>query len=345
MMIDFFQLTEKEKIMKKIYENEGGTFLTTPMTYGDYNKLIEEYPDFLDIRKYLESKSENNLGSTVSIADWNEINVVVHERYGYPLLHNHTYIEIAYVFSGQCTHFVENESFLMREGDLCVLSPNSMHTIVATSDDSVIINILFSKELFNSSFLQMMKEKHILTNFFQDVLFRKIVSPYIIFPTGKDKKIHEIIYNMHIENELKEYAYKESLELYVKQLFIHIIRKYEDLAIVSDPIENIKENNLISILAYISANYSQVSLKDVAKSFNYNEGYLGRLIKKYTGKTFATIISEIQMSHAKQLIEDTSMSLTEISQEIGCFDLSHFNRKFKKIYGKSPDEYRKDIRN
>ena len=40
-----------------------------------------------------------------------------------------------------------------------------------------------------------------------------------------------------------------------------------------------------------------------------------------------------------RLMDAGNHTLTEIAQEIGCFDTSHFNKKFKAIYGISPRQY------
>ena len=63
------------------------------------------------------------------------------------------------------------------------------------------------------------------------------------------------------------------------------------------------------------------------------------MIRNQTGKTFNTIIAQIQMEQAVRLMDSGWGSLTEIAQEIGCFDTSHFNKKFKAVYGISPRQY------
>ena len=45
------------------------------------------------------------------------------------------------------------------------------------------------------------------------------------------------------------------------------------------------------------------------------------------------------MERAAYLIEKGGKSLTEIAQEVGCFDTSHFNKKFKAVYGCTPRQY------
>ena len=124
-----------------------------------------------------------------------------------------------------------------------------------------------------------------------------------------------------------------------------MIRYYQMQAIVAESVQYTHDNHIVAILGYISVNYNQVTLKETAEFFNYSEAYLSRMLKKYTSKTFVQIVSELQMKHAKELIEAGKLSLAEISQEVGCFDASHFTKKFKKQFGISPDEYRKQLEN
>lgn len=132
------------------------------------------------------------------------------------------------------------------------------------------------------------------------------------------------------------------MQLYTRQLFIHILRDYQILAKVSTPKEQKIDDNIVAILGYLSVNYNRITLKEVALFFNYSEAYMSRILKKHTGKTFGMLIGDLQMKHAKELLENSDKALTDIAQEIGCFDYSHFSRKFKKEYDISPDSYRKN---
>ena len=96
----------------------------------------------------------------------------------------------------------------------------------------------------------------------------------------------------------------------------------------------------MAVIQYISINYNNVSLKEIAQFFGYNEIYLGQMIRKYTNKSFCTIVSELQMKNASILLRESTLSVTEIGYEVGCYDASHFNKKFKKIYGLTPKQYR-----
>lgn len=149
---------------------------------------------------------------------------------------------------------------------------------------------------------------------------------------------------MYRESQKRKYAFEESLVLYARLLFIHIIRDYEMMAIVPGYSNCNMDNNIVAILGYISTNYNIVSLQELAGFFCYNESYLSRLLKYHTGKTFNTIVNELKLEHAREMLENTDKTIGQISQEVGCFDSSHLSKKFNKRYGISPKEYREKSR-
>lgn len=376
-------LTEREKQMKRLYQEGGKDFLARPMSFVEYKKLTAEHPEYPDVGFVYERGSMEQMGTTVpeveALTNGDAIDVEVHERYGYPVVHNHVYIEMIYVYSGTCTHYIEPgtsqepetdekpgagrklgtnlksevfensgalsdwKGFQMKEGDLCFLSPNVRHVVTALADDVIVLNVLLSKQLIDTGFLALLKEKYLLADFFKNILYEKGASAYILFPTGEDLWMKQTFGLIYQEEQKREYAYRESLVLYVKQVMIHLIRHYQLQAVVAESVRQEMGNHVVAILAYISVNYNQVNLRQTAEFFHFSEAYLSRMLKKYTSRTFVQIITELQMKHGKELIEEGKLNLAQISQEVGCFDASHFTKKFKKQFGMSPEEYRKKI--
>lgn len=340
-----FQMTPLEKAFKKLYEAGGRALLKQPMTYERYLQLDADkkalYGKMEEHRRTLISNMyENTVEDVGNRPDSDYVEIVQHGRYSYPILHNHGYIELIYVYSGRCLHFVENQTFEMKRGDLCILAPDAMHAISAYEDDAVLVNIMMSQKLFDASFLKMMQRGPTLLEFFESVLYERKVSPYIIYPTGDDEWLQDLVLHMVKERRKKDYLYNESVSLMVRQMFIHILRNYELMAIVSDPICHMQENRIVALIGYIAVNYRSITLAQTADFFGYSRAYMSQILSKYTGKTFTVLVDEEKMKNAAKLLEDTKLSLTEIGVEVGCYDASHFTRKFKKIYGMTPTEYR-----
>ncbi len=340
-----FQMTQLEKAFKKIYEKDGGALLERPMTYERYLQLdADKKTLYKEMETYHNTVYNNMYENTVmdigATPDLEYVEIVQHSRYSYPILHNHAYIELVYVYSGHCLHFVENQAFEMKTGDLCILAPNAMHAISAHEDDAVLINIMMSQKLFDASFLKMMQRSLTLSEFVESILYERKVSPYIIYPTGNDEWLHEIVLHMVKERRKKDYLYNESISLLVRQMFVHILRNYELMAIVSDPICHMQENRIVALMGYIAVNYRSITLAQTADFFGYSRAYMSQILSNYTGKTFTMLVNEEKMKNAAKLLGETRLSLTEIGVEVGCYDASHFTHKFKKIYGMTPTEYR-----
>ena len=71
--------------------------------------------------------------------------------------------------------------------------------------------------------------------------------------------------------------------------------------------------------------------------------YLSHLFKEELGITFLEYLTRIRMEEAKKLLMDRSMTILDISAQVGYDDPSYFSKVFKKNMGVSPNQYRKQI--
>lgn len=69
-------------------------------------------------------------------------------------------------------------------------------------------------------------------------------------------------------------------------------------------------------------------------------GYFGELVKVETGKTAHDFIADYVMMHAKELLNDLTLTVTQVSQKLGFEYPQHFVRFFKRRAGKTPTQYR-----
>jgi AraC-like DNA-binding protein len=83
------------------------------------------------------------------------------------------------------------------------------------------------------------------------------------------------------------------------------------------------------------------SIAEVASECNLSRGYFIRAFSRATGRTPHQWLLEQRVSEARQLIEATSMTLTDIASFCGFADQSHLNRVFLKALGRSPGAWRR----
>lgn len=95
---------------------------------------------------------------------------------------------------------------------------------------------------------------------------------------------------------------------------------------------------------YILANQnSPLKLQDVATHFQVNAENLSRKFRKETGISINRYIQNAKIEAAKELLQNTSMTLSAISAKLGFSSQSQFTIVFKKITGITPGHYREGI--
>lgn len=92
---------------------------------------------------------------------------------------------------------------------------------------------------------------------------------------------------------------------------------------------------------FIRDNYMyDLTLTMLADRFNYHPSYFSELFKSKMGKSFVQYVTEVRLSQAVRLLEETPLSLWDISELTGFANASYFSTKFKRQYGVSPSDYR-----
>ena len=101
---------------------------------------------------------------------------------------------------------------------------------------------------------------------------------------------------------------------------------------------------LEGILSYIHSHYNEtLHTAQVAQQFFFSKEYFCRFFKKYTGVTFSQYLAKYRVLQAEQLLSHTSKKISEIAQETGFADEGSFIQYFRKYYGCTPRNYRKEM--
>jgi len=95
------------------------------------------------------------------------------------------------------------------------------------------------------------------------------------------------------------------------------------------------------VTSYINAHHAEdLSLKVLSALAATTPSKLVRLFLKVLRTTPAKYVTNVRVNVARTLLEETDRSLTDIAQESGFYDLSHFFHVFRRERGLSPSDYR-----
>ena len=90
---------------------------------------------------------------------------------------------------------------------------------------------------------------------------------------------------------------------------------------------------------------AELSLSSLAKYHDVSPSYLSDKFRKETGKTMSRYIIEKRMEYAMHLLTTTNLQIQTVALNCGIIDVQYFTKLFKKHTGKTPKEYRDNLKN
>ena len=237
----------------------------------------------------------------------------------------HSYWELTYVDKGELLTTIDGVSYHLKQGDLIFYAPMQFHT-----------QSTFEK--ISSSYLTI----NFKMNFnHADLLCNKIFSL---------KRDSYFIVTKLIEELSNDNLYSNDLSLcYLKELIIQMLR-LNNSHFHSKPTTHMQqtyENELLNdILLYIDDNiYEKISVSTLCEHFCISTSMLHSLFRKNMNNTAKNYINELKLSKSKELIRNSTHTLSEISEMLGFSSIHYFSKKFKSYFNISPTEYSKSIYN
>ncbi|MCZ4318377.1 helix-turn-helix domain-containing protein [Aequorivita viscosa] len=86
----------------------------------------------------------------------------------------------------------------------------------------------------------------------------------------------------------------------------------------------------------------QFGVSELADLMNMSRSSLLRKIKKQTGLSASRFIRQVRIKKGMELLEETELTVSEISYQVGFGNNSYFIKCFREYYGHSPGEVRKN---
>lgn len=184
----------------------------------------------------------------------------------------------------------------------------------------------------------------------------KNISRYEFFDYTSNEALHLSVAEIEIfrgvlsmiQQELNRSIDKHSKELIVNNIELllnYCLRFYDRQFITREEINHSVVKKFTALLDQYIANQAQQegfpSVAYFADKCCYSPKYFGELVKTETGRTAKDFISDRMLSAAKQLLNDESLSIKAVSQQLGFEYPQHFVRFFKAKTGQTPSDYRK----
>lgn len=241
--------------------------------------------------------------------------------------HYHSFFEIFYLHAGQCRFLLKDHVYHLNKGDLILIAPGELHHAVYSSSASMaceIVNILFKKE-------------HLaLPIGSQD--YRSFMGSV---PTLYQEEFHTLLNKMLSEaSRFDEYS-PHFLQCYLTEVLLLLMRH----SVMNErelELPGARDADILLATKYIYNHFQKpLTLEEVSEVASLSPTYFSRKFKQTTGMGFKEYLNHVRLKHAQVALLTTNNTITDIALAYGFNDSNYFKDLFKRVYGKSPREYRK----
>lgn len=144
--------------------------------------------------------------------------------------------------------------------------------------------------------------------------------------------------------EIVERDHGKEIALYIADMCIHSRSNHRDMLQRTADSAALGSRNpaLITALRYMQDNLEEgVRLDDIADRVAISNRQLERLFKKFLGRSPMHFFTELRLSRAHELLNDTNLSISEITAATGFSSSGLLSKKFKARFGVSPYSYQR----
>ncbi|MBE7037246.1 MAG: helix-turn-helix domain-containing protein, partial [Ruminococcaceae bacterium] len=242
-------------------------------------------------------------------------------------LHNHNFLELAYVAGGNATHILNGKKTVIKKGDYLFMDYNAKHAYKQLGTEPLeIINCLFEPGLIDKTLKHCRNFYEIVNHYtlkFNPTAMNPNPANYIFY--DESGTVYETLQKMITEYNQKKSGYLELLRCHLIELIVITMRQ-------STPPNNIISDSVCDyIIQYTADNYVEKNiLSNISKKLNFSTAYVSQKFKNVMQISFTEYLQTIRLSESCRLLVNTNKKIFDIAQCVGYSDMKFFNLIFKK---------------
>ena len=246
----------------------------------------------------------------------------------------HEELEIMLILKGQVELSCGGVGYCLEEDDLIVIDSNVGHASLARSEGSIAMVIHLDPSYLRVYYSPV-----------EDYRFFGCTDEH----TRDSRPAKEIrrmmaflITRMDTSSPLEKLRFEQGVSSLLLQLFQLFAPRRIDR---SEAAKTQKQKDIMErVVAFVEENYRQrITLKELSRLCGYNTTYLSTWFKGHIGLNFYDYLTRIRLREATLELCSTDKTILEVAGDNGFVDVKSFNLCFRRTFGKSPGEYRRQI--
>jgi len=222
-------------------------------------------------------------------------------------------INLTYVIQGAARYTVDRNIIELQQGDLLVLPEGSVRKAITFPDRLM--------QCFSVDFKLKTIDNQELT-------------PPLPFKSHPGR--HEDIIHLFHELSFAHVNKQPGYNLKCNGLFLLILHRFMELVIYKTS-SYTGDYRISKVISFITAHYSEhITARMMAEMVHLNPTYFGSLFRQTIGKSFNQYLIHTRVTHADYMLKMGDYKVSDIAEQCGFNDVSHFNKQFKLVKGFPP---------
>ncbi|CAM4379146.1 AraC family L-rhamnose operon transcriptional activator RhaR [Paenibacillus endophyticus] len=257
-------------------------------------------------------------------------------------LHNHDFIELAYVAEGKGFHHIGETVVSVHKGLLFILPPGISHVFRPSTPSQTSPPLIVYNCVFRSSLLIILRDWIGGAPPIADLLEQQLTHPAAFQPLFDDEGLIDALFcSLLREYNNQQIGSDACLRSLLVQLLVSIHRLLQH---ASKP--SIKPVSVQHILIYMEQHaHENLTVGQLAERCQWSERHFGRVFKAHTGQSFLRYLQQLRIKKSCVLLRSSQQKIGSIAEEVGYKNIDAFLTHFKRIVGMTPRDYRRIVQN
>lgn len=256
--------------------------------------------------------------------------------------HHHSELEISSILSGSGVYHCSGVDYAFEQGDVFMHCGNDKHHFRQIDPGRALSLVVIQfdprfiwtpgGDWFDSKYLRI---------FMSDSATNRHISRGDLAAARISALLQESFQECSAQDPAYDLLVKAKLLAILANLARHFHDELEGEKFFINPrhLEYIKRS-MDYILSHLG---DPLTLDTLAQEARMSRSYYCTIFKRLNGVSVWSYITAQRIDKAQRLLEDLSVSVTEVSQACGFNNIANFNRAFKKVAGLAPRDYRRAV--
>lgn len=266
-----------------------------------------------------------------------EMDRVMREReYSMAARHFHNTYELYYLLEGERYYFIDQETYLVKEGDAVFIRPEQIHKTSDTGKGRHERILLQIQEEPLRPFLKVCRTGGL------EELFEPGAA-VIGIPKDQKDEVKGLFFSLERELGSRQEHGAVMGRLLLLQILLTLSRCQQKKTWYQEPpiAQTWKHQKVREVARYLTRHpETSESLGELAARFYVSRSYLSRIFKEVTSFTVNEYKNISRIKKSQNLLAHSACSITEIAEILGYETVTYYERVFKKYTATTPLKYR-----